>query len=201
MDKSQKRNIYRISFLIPNEYNWVNISSISVKTLNEFAKYLYSLNRDIEVLPYIPGGLHCGICAYPELDRTYLVNRIVKDIKDKLPIKKLFAKYFVYTWCEQIDLSKLPETIFIEDVYESLLSKGLTKKEAIQQTMYICDTESNSKKILRNSRWQFIYMFRKEFIRYMKQKGFDVVVDGGWVLNDKEREVKLGLIDKDGHLI
>ena len=44
-------------------------------------------------------------------------------------------------------------------------------------------------------------MFRKEFIRYMKQKGFDVVVDGGWVLNDKEREVKLGLIDKDGHLI
>ena len=74
MDKSQKRNIYRISFLIPNEYNWVNISSISDETLNEFANYLYSLDRDIEVLPYIPGGLHCGICAYPELDRTYLVN-------------------------------------------------------------------------------------------------------------------------------
>ena len=50
------------------------------------------------------------------------------------------------------------------------------------------------------SRWMFIYMFRNVFKKFMDENGYKVVVDGGWVLNDKEREMKLGLIDREGNL-
>jgi len=36
----------------------------------------------------------------------------------------------------------------------------------------------------------------------MKAKGYDgVTIEGGWILNDKEREMKLEIIDKEGNLI
>lgn len=50
------------------------------------------------------------------------------------------------------------------------------------------------------SRWVFIYMFRNEFKKYMHDKGYKIIVDGGWVINDKKREMDLGLIDESGEL-
>ena len=44
-------------------------------------------------------------------------------------------------------------------------------------------------------------MVRGEFIKYMSCKGYDVEVDGGWVLNDKKREIELGIIDINGNIL
>ena len=62
---------YKISF-VSDVPNWVSISSIDRKTLDSFIDYLYSLKRDINVFPYIPGG---GPFGNPCLDKTKSTSR------------------------------------------------------------------------------------------------------------------------------
>jgi len=35
----------------------------------------------------------------------------------------------------------------------------------------------------------------------MKKRGYKMIVEDGWVLKDKKRELSLGLIDKDGNYL
>ena len=60
-------NVYTITFKDKGRRNWVSLSSITKETIDGFIKYLYSLNRDINVLPYIPGG---GPYLNPYLSRN-----------------------------------------------------------------------------------------------------------------------------------
>jgi len=201
---------YKITFLEPRlHWNWVTVSSIDKETFLGFIDYLYNLDRDIEVLPYIPGGLIACTGANPWMDKTYLVKRIARSIKDRKPKEEIFEEF---TYISNKD--NKAQIFFAEDVYEMLLSLGLTKEAAVQianehynkniiKTAISPSTNSDLLKAFINqldshffyfpyhSRWIFIYMFRGEFVRYMKSIGYDdVSVDGGWVLNDKEREVK-----------
>ena len=217
MKQRKKMKEYKILFYT-DKCNWVSLSSISKKDLDAFIEYLYSLTRDINVFPYISGG---GPFGNPYLDRTYVVRGIANDIKKKVPIDKVLNKYISRDESEQSYFG----IHFIEDVYEFYLSLGIDEKIAFSaaKSQYNCE---NIKKYLMvgefehneklkafaewrgndythypyQSRWVFIYMFRNEFKKYMHDKGFRVVVDGGWVLNDKNREIKLGLIDENGEL-
>ena len=115
---------------------------------------------------------------------------------------------------------------FIEDVYEFYLSLGIKEEDALTAVSaqykeddiklnLMINNFKNNKKLKafaewktndgysRNpyySRWVFIYMFRNEFKKYMHDRGYKVEVEGGWVLNDKKREMTLGLIDEEGNL-
>ena len=216
VDSNEK--IYRISFRI-NTFNWVSLSSISKDELMDFIKYLYSLKRSINVFPYIPGGLAAGCIPNPYMDKTYLVERIAKDIKNKTDIDKMLntitRDFISEKSCYGIH--------FIEDVYEFYLSLGIAEKVALQAVKnHYTKTEieryllplTNKRKLQNfanwigddhsvfpyHSRWVYVYMFRNEFKKYMHDKGYKITVDGGWVINDKEREMKLGLIDENGEL-
>ena len=213
---------YKISFLEPRaKWNWVTVSSISKETFNDFIDYLYSLNRDIEVLPYIPGGLLAGMGAKPDMDKTYLVKEIVGIIKDKKPVKEIYRTMWSFWKDEDFET----DIAFIEDVYELYLFLGVPQYIALgycneqicpsDERSFLSIYKGNEKvdefiNMFKNhdfyfpfsSRYKLVYMFRNEFIRYMKSKGYDdVSVEGGWVLNDKEREMKLGIIDSGGNLI
>ena len=145
---------YKITFdHTLSECNWNSISSIDKETLDGFIDYLYSLDRHIQILPYIPGG---GPFLNPYLDKTYKVHQIVDDIKHKVPKDEMIKKRFDH---------------FLEDYSNS---------------------EDDYHRFF--SRWVFIYMFRGEFKRYMNERGYEVVVDGGWVLNNERRERIFGLI-------
>ena len=207
---------YEISFLEPKAYrNWVSVSSISKEVFLGFIDYLYSLDRDIEVLPYIK----CEMFTESNTDKTYLVKRIARIIKDKCPKEDIFEEF---TYIPEDDNEA--HVYFIEDIYEMLLSFGLTQEFAVDiARSHYCNDELdrqipiavNSERLKTlitqlegsgyfpyHSRWMFIYMFRGEFVRYMKSKGYDdVSVEGGWVLNDKEREIELGLIDTNRKMI
>lgn len=207
-----------ITFISPNYPNWANISSISKEFLNDFIKYLYSLNRDIEVYPYIPGGgVPLGI--NPNTDKTYIVKDLVKSIKNKESIYKVLDKYFFHVE----DNSNEFGIYFIEDLYEFYLSLGIDKSNSIKASL----SHYNKNQILEEfknikddrlfryatwrgngylhipnlSRWVFIYMFRNEFENYMIDKHLDVSIKGGYILNNKRREIKLGLINEDGSFI
>ena len=212
---------YGISFLKPRaHWNWVSVSTIDKETFQGFIDYLYDLDRDIEVLPYIPGGLSAGMIAKPNMDKTYLVERIVKRIKNKESREMMFREFTFVSDPEDNEA----DIHFVEDVYEMLLSFGLTQEDATElanrqyysddikrdipirvdseQLEQFIEQFHNSCYFPYHSRWMFIYMFRGEFIRYITSKGYDgVSVEGGWVLNDKEREIKLGIIDENGNLI
>lgn len=218
-----EKNIYKISFKKNSHHNYrwrASISSISKKELLNFIKYLYSLNRDILVFPYLPGGLS-GVALRPYMNKTDLVKNIAKDIEDKVPIDKMLNKNFNR---DKNDRSTYG-IHFSEDVYEFYLSLGIDEKLAyeavsaqwcarqIKENLLINKLRSNRKlkrfiewigdDYLRDpfwSRWTFIYMFRTEFKKYMYDKGYIVEVEGGWVLNDKKREMALGLIDEEGNL-
>ncbi len=210
--------IYEISFIEPKaHWNWVSVSSISKNIFLDFIDYLYSLDREIEALPYIPGGLVAGMVGKPYMDKTYLVKEIVEKIKDKEPKEEIFEIF-----CHIKSAYNKAQIFFIEDVYEMLLSFGLNKEQAAKASINQPYGERIKNHIPSNlnshrlelfvkqfadiwyfpysSRWQFIYMFRGEFIRYMKNKGYEVSVDGGWILNDKKREMNLGIIDENGNL-
>lgn len=221
---------YKIDFMHQDGMkgcNWALISTIDKKTFYEFAEYLYSLKRDIVVVPYIPGGLVSAVIPHPELDRTYLVRRIANDIIANVPICELLNKYFCHLWHDIKDYNNPYNIFFIEDLFEYLLSSGvLTKDEACKMSYdlphyckkYSLEDKPKTKELMMSfikwhdthpthapyvgiSRWNFIYMFRNEYLKYMDNKGYEVVVEGGWVLNDKKREIKLGLIDKEGRLL
>ena len=216
-----KWNKYKISFKYSkyNEgLNWVAVSSITKEDLNGFIEYLCSLNRDIEVLPFIPGGL-IGFRVKADKDETKSVIQIAKDIKNKVDKDKMLNHHFPGDLYEK----QFSTMHFIEDEYEFYLSLGIDKAPAlnaigydearIKQFLMVGELKNNSKlKALAHrrsvwiqypkySRYVFVYMFRKEFLKYMSSKGYDVESDGGWVLNDKKREIELGLIDINGNLL
>ena len=216
-----KWNKYKISFKYSkyNEgLNWVAVSSITKEDLNGFIEYLCSLNRDIEVLPFIPGGL-IGFRVKADKDETKSVIQIAKDIKNKVDKDKMLNHHFPGDLYEE----QFSTMHFIEDEYEFYISLGINKEIAleaigydearIKQFLMVGELKNNSKlKALAHrrsvwiqypkySRYVFVYMFRKEFLKYMSSKGYDVEIDGGWVLNDKKREIELGLIDINGNLL
>lgn len=217
------RKVYQITFkqTVYHNYRWVaSISSISKKDLMDFIDYLYGLKRDIHVFPYIPGGLSAGIIPKPFMDKTYIVKGIAKDIKDKIPVTKMlnvFTRDNNNNDCFNIHFS--------EDVYEFLLSLGVNETAALEAVTQQWHESTIKRNLMINkfkknkklkefaewigddylinpycSRWMFIYMFRTEFKKYMYDKGCVVEVEGGWVLNDKRREMALGLIDDEGNL-
>ena len=226
-NETKRGNVYLIKFIYPGKHpNWANISNIDKKTFDEFVDYLYSLKRNIDVLPYISGGM-IGMHILEDLDRTYIVKDIVDDIKKSLPKNELFDKYFVHRW-NHPDTYKNPFNLFFkEDVYEFVMKNIKTHCSERDIYNFVNDlpyAKSIEKDIFDNSdlfntfnswlfdnqvhdpwigtsRWDFIYMFRNEFIQYMNDRGYEVVVEGGWVLNDKERETRLGLIDENGELL
>lgn len=191
--------------------NWVSISSIDKSLFYDFIEYLYSLDRKPLVLPYIPGGAPNG-GAKPYMDKTYQVEILANDIVNKEPIQNVLNRFVYCLWNKTDktkDISNPYQLFFIEDVYEYYLSLGIDKAKARIQAYERYNTllDGDCKKWLCDkysfpfsSRWVFIYMFRTEFKKYMKNKGYQVDVDGGWVLNDKSREIHLGLIDNDGNL-
>ena len=212
---------YKISFYL-DKPNWVNASNIDNKTFYDFIDYLYQLDRDINVLPYIPGG-GGPLCCDPTTNKTYLVEDIASCIKEKIPFELIFNKAFPgrLVKCDNFTNPYNAFVFFIEDTYE--LISNLCSKDAALNT---CLKQYSAKEI-RNlkttqpedqtklnlfadwieegyfpyiSRWNFIYMFRNEFKKFMYDKGYTIKVEGGWVLNDKEREVKLGLINEEGEL-
>ena len=204
--------------------NWASLSSIDKKTFYSFIKYLYSLERKIVVLPYICGG-QVGPChADPTLDRTKDVSAIVEEIKNKTPIHEMLTHHFS---CNNTRNNKFLYIHFNEDLFEFFKSIGLDNNNALKQADYcssiFCDVDevkyrleninginhSKAKSFIRwfktkpkihGSRWKFVYMFRNEFKKFMDEKGYFVNPIGGWVLNDKDREFELGLIDEDGLL-
>ena len=213
---------YEITFLKPRaEWNWVTVSSISKDVFSGFLDYLYNLGRDIEVQPYIPGGYASPMHIRDDLDRTYLVEQIVKLIKEKKPFTEIFKVIRFINAKEEYET----DTFFIEDVYELYLSLGVPQDIALHYAneqirpsdersfLPIYKEDKRAKPFIDmfekdpfyfpfSSRYKFIYMFRNEFVRYMKTKGYDdVSVEGGWILNDKEREMELGIIDVDGHFL
>lgn len=213
---------YEITFLKPRaDYNWVSVSSITKEEFLGFIDYLYSLDRDIEIQPYIPGGYAALMLIREDLDKTYLVEQIVRIIKDKKPVVEI---YKIMDHVRQKENHE-SDIVFIEDVYELYLSLGVPQEIALEHAnkqVYPCHKDSilplykGNNKVETfismfndhdfyfpfTSRYKFIYMFRNEFVRYMKTKGYDgVSVEGGWILNDKEREMKLGIIDENGESI
>lgn len=218
--KKKKQKVYRIKFYSTMP-NWVSVSTIEKRTMDEFIRYLYSLDRNIVVLPYISGG--GGAQGNPTTDRTCIPKSIAEGIRKKEDIDTLLNKYI--SWGEEGE--KFRKIHFMEDVYEFYLSLGIENLDAytaaieqynrvkIEEHLLIGEFRNNTE--LRefakwigywqenqhypyHSRWVFVYMFRNEFKRFMETKGYRVEVDGGWVLNNKHREVKLGLINKDGEL-
>ena len=222
--RSEENNnrVYLIKFKSPNKLpNWVNISNIDKTTLDEFIDYLYALKRNINILPYICGGLSPG--PHADLDRTYLVQRIVDDIKKNFPKNELLNKHIVHCWDYPETYDNPFDLFFKEDVYEfmeknttlskndlccfvsdlpytKVVKKKIFKNIEIFNTFSLWLTNNEHNPWIGTSRWEFIYMFRNEFKKFMRDKGYKVVVDGGWVLNDKQREIKLGLIDENGEL-
>lgn len=196
-----------------NDYpNWISISSMDKKLFYDFVNCLYSLNRKPIVLPYIPGGAPNG-GAKPYMDKTYQVELLADEIFRKVPIDNILNRFVYCLWNKDDkieDLSNLYRLFFIEDVYEYYLSIGIEKEKAKEQVYerYNVTIDNGCKQWLCekypfpfSSRWVFIYMFRSEFKKYMYGKGCLVQVDGGWILNDKKREMKLGLIDEYGNLL
>ena len=194
---------YKIESIKPeDDYpNWVCLSSIDKKTFYDFIDYLYSLDRDIEVLPYIPGGAPLGI-PKPYLDQTYIVRGIASDIKNKRDIDEILSQYFDGRLLDKNKRRCFHHIHFKEDVYEYLLDKGIDKDIIIKNIHIYKDKDvykiDPSLVELANwikeghsvsmSRYVFIYMFRNEFIKYMASIGCEVEVDGGWILNSRERE-------------
>lgn len=212
---------YTITFY--DNPHWVSLSNIDKKTFYGFIDYLYSLDRNIIVLPYISGGLEGPCKPVNDKDRTDKVLSIVKDIKDKVPVHKMLTHYF----SENNIISKRFSKIhFNEDIFEFLLSLKINRGEAIKiayrcqygpdikelQYLLLDRKHHNTLKIkaflnwlktgpnILRSRWMFIYMFRNEFKKYMNDRGYKVFVVDGWVLNNKKREYQLGLIDENGEL-
>ena len=215
-------NNYEISFLEPKaRWNWVSVSSIAKETFDGFIDYLYNLDREIEILPYIPGGYAAPMHIREDLDKTYLVKQIVGIIKDKKPVKEIYKAMLFFRKDENYET----DLAFIEDVYELYLSLGVPQHIALEYSnkqihpsdersfllIYKGNEKVNEFINMFNahdfyfpflSRYVFVYMFRSEFIKYMKSTGYNgVSVDGGWVLNDKEREIKQGIIDENGNLL
>jgi len=209
-----------------NDHNWALISSIYKNTFNQFIDYLYSLKRDIPVQPYISGGLVGPMHAVLDLDKTFKVKMLVEAIKNKVP-KDNMLNYFLYCgWVfpkPKLDIDNKYNIHFIEDVYELLIliandEKILFDYISYQKTSQIPDNVFGNVELWHDirqqlidyekrsllpvlSRWVFIYMFRNEFRSFMKKRGYEVIVEDGWVLNDKKRELSLGLIDKDGNYL
>ena len=208
---------YEITFLKPRvKWNWVTVSSINKEDFLGFINYLYNLDRDIEIQPYIPGGYVAPMHIKEDLDKTYLVKLIANIIKDKKPVSEIY-KIINFVRKEKEHESDIA---FIEDVYELYLSlripQGIALEYANKQirphdersflSLYKGDErvkvfykmfEDYDFYFPFSSRYKFVYMFRNEFIRYIKSKGYDdVSVEGGWVLNDKEREMRIGLINE-----
>lgn len=192
--------------------NWISISSIDKKLFYDFIDYLYSLNRKPIVLPYIPGGAPNG-GAKPYMDKTYQVEILANDIINKEPTYNMFNRFVYCLWKKTdkiVDLSNPYQLFFIEDVYEHYLSLRIdnAKAKSLAYERYNASIDTNCKEWLCDkypfpflSRWVFIYMFRTEFKKYMKDKGYEAVVDGGWVLNDRKREKELNLVDENGNLL
>lgn len=198
---------YRITFLEPRTpWNWATVTSIDKATFLGFVDYLYNLDRDIEIQPFIQCGFTSSSKIKPNMDKTYLVKRIVRRIKDNDSKEEVFEE-FTYLYNED----NKAQIFFIEDVYEMLLSFGLTKDFAIEiankhhcsndfeKDIPICVNDELLGMFMKqfeysayypyHSRWMFVYMFRNEFIRYMKFLGYDSVsVDGGLLSNDKEEK-------------
>lgn len=220
MEKNLKT--YRIKFYscMPN---WVSMSTIDKETLDEFIRYLYSLKRKIVVLPYISGGGGGPMGGNPATDRTYIPLSIAKGIEKKEDIDTLINKDI--SWGKESESFR--KIHFMEDVYEFYLSQGVENYGAyqaaigqyqgakIKEHLLIGDFLKKNNKIKEfaewigeskyehypyHSRWVFIYMFRNEFKKFMEDKEYKVEVEGGWVLNNKFREVKLGLINEDREL-
>ena len=216
-----KKETYTISFYVDSP-NWVSFSNIDKNTFYSFIEYLYSLKRKIIALPYISGGW--TVRPVPDQDNTYKVLNIVKDINNKIPIHQMLAHYFS---SKNMTKGKFFNIHFNEDILEFLLSLGLNKNDALQIADDYCRYIPNVYEVeyrllnmkninrskakafikwlettprIQNSRWMFIYMFRNEFRNFMNEKGYKVHPIGGWILNNKEREIRLGLIDEDGEL-
>ena len=208
------------------DHNWATISSIDKKTFNQFINYLYSLKRNIPIQPYISGGLVGPMHAVLDLDKTFKVEMLVEAIKNKVPKDRMLNYFLNYSWIlpkPKIDIDNKYNIHFIEDVYELLIpitndveSIFYYIKKKITRVIEMPDekfdnielwhdirqelTNFNNNSLLPQlSRWVFVYMFRHEFRSFMNKRGYEVIVDGGWVLNDKKRELSLGLIDKDGN--
>lgn len=224
-DKESKcEAVYLIKFNKSSEEqpNWVSFSNIDKTTFDEFVDYLYLLKRNINVLPYISGGM--TVIPHDDLDRTYVVERIVDDIKKGISKTELLNKHFVHRWNHQNSYMNPFNLFFKEDVYEfieentklsrndvyrlvnklpycSCIDKDVFNDSEIYETFnsWLSNNQEHNPWI-GTSRWEFIYMFRNEFKKFMHDKKHRVVVDGGWVLNDKQREIKLGLIDENGDL-
>jgi hypothetical protein len=202
--------------------NWVSISNIDKKTFYDFIDYLYS--KEIKIIyPYVPGGFVGPCHAARDKNETYKLENIVKSIKNKKPIHSLLNHYFVNH--EYSPEPKFSYFHFTEDVLECILSFGVSNSEA-NRLYNLCYSDFDefkfqissyntkhsrknerlikfleiNRKYMTYSRWIFIYMFRNEFRKFMYDKGFKVFPIGGWVLNDKLREIELGLIDVEGEL-
>lgn len=220
------KKVYAIEFYLDTP-NWVSLSSVDKETFYGFVDYLYSLDREIVVLPYICGGFTPPFRPVEDKDLTRNVIAIAKDIKNNAPIHDMLSSHF--SVLNNIK-GKYYEVHFIEDIFEALLSLGVNKEESIDivrmyrddifdknigriryQLLSIKNINTSEvqdfvnwldyKPHIRISRWEFIYMFRNEFKKYMSDKGYVVNPVGGWVLNNKEREFKLGLIDEKGELL
>ena len=206
----KQNKIYEISF-IAGTINWVSISSIDKNTLDAFIDYLYKLDRDIILDKYIPGGL-VGVAVRPYLDKTSIVEKMIREIKSNNNVNLMLSHiHFSFS-----DNNNPFHFYFVEDLYDYLLSHDIDKETAIEA----CFDKDKRKELLKDnqeyqdilkwlstgywpfsSRWKFIYMFRSEFINFMKERGYTVSIKGGWILNDKNREMKLGLIDIEGNLL
>ena len=205
----------KITFVDPHISNWGNISSITKEFLDDFIKYLYSLDRDIEVYPYIPGG-GAPLGINPYTDKTYIVTNLAKAIKNKESIYPLLDKYFFHDEEHSNEFG----IYFVEDLFEFYLSMGIdtlrafkasighyNKQQILEEFSDIKDDRlirfanwrGNGYLHIPNlSRWVFIYMFRNEFKNYIKDRNLEVSIPGGYILNSKKREMKLGLINEDG---
>ena len=190
--------------------HWVSISNIPKNMIDDFISYLYELDREIILDRYIPGGF-AGVAIRPYLDKTDLAKKIIVDIKNRMDVNTVLNNIHF-----SLNDNNNPYNFhFVEDLYEYYLSKGLDKstaKKACYENEYrlqVLKEDKEYQSILKwlenhwpfTSRWTFIYMFRSEFILFMRQAGYQVSVKGGWVLNDKQREIELGLIDKNGNLL
>ena len=221
MQENEKK-VYHIRFF-SDMPNWVSMSTIDKETLDEFIQYLYSLERRIVVLPYVCGG-GGPVSSDPTTDRTYIPRAIAEGISKKVDIDTLLNENISHGLADKTNCYGIH---FMEDVYEFYRSLGienfraysaaikqyhrndneehlsygeLKDNEKLQEFAKWIGYESGYKHYPYQSRWVFVYMFRNEFKRFMEEKGYQVVVDGGWVLNNKFREVKLGLINENGDL-
>ena len=192
--------------------NWISISSIDKKLFYDFIEYLYSLNRKPIVLPYIPGGAPNG-GAKPYMNKTYQVELLADEIYKKVPINNLLNRFVYCLWDKDDkieDFNNPYQLFFIEDVFEYYLSLEVDEAKAKEQTYerYNTTIDGDCKKWLCDkypfpfsSRWIFVYMFRSEFKKHVYDKGYEAIIDGGWVLNDFYRERYLDLIDEEGNFL